>query len=780
MADRSLTTVAAEELLGYAELTQLPESTGTEKLVLKKGNLFAVTGRLGDIFPPGARDQGAYFEDTRFLSKLKLTVAGGPPVVLSSQSTSEYRSQVDLTVTSTSFGGLFADPVNFLHLRREQLVDEQLVERLTLTNFLVHDIDYWVEYEFACDFADQFEVRGARRRSRGTFFLPRVTKDRVTFAYQGRDSVLYRCEMLFPLRPPDQLTRDKARFAFHLGPNQTASIELHAVPSVHEVRSGTTVREAADAARQPGYKPPPILGEEPDSGYRYPGSEREPEPPQPRIFEERVLRARHAYEAWAKESTGVRTADEAFDRAIEQATADLKALTIHWNGRPVISAGIPWYCSPFGRDALITGFQSLLLNPEIARDALLFMAAHQGKRIDDYREEEPGKILHEVRRGELARTGEVPHTPYYGSVDSTPLFLILFAEYLMWTDDRETGNALFPAAEAALRWIDEYGDKDGDGFVEYQRKTDRGLENQGWKDSRDGVPHADGQQASPPIALVEVQGYCIDARRRMARLYRHLGRTDEAKRCTKAAVELARKVEEAFWDPASGTYAIALDGAKKQVKSVASNMGHLLWSRAISSDRARRVASVLLSPEGFNGWGIRTLLRGQKAYNPLSYHNGTIWPHDNSLIAMGMSHYGLQRQVLQILTGAYDAARSFRHYRLPELFCGMSKGEGDLPVSYPVSCSPQAWASGSFFLILRACLGLYPDAPAKSLRIVNPQLPAFLGEVTLKGLRIGNSRLTLHFTRTGEGCFAAVTETEGEPISIRIEVGAQGSARADN
>ncbi|MFL5400313.1 MAG: glycogen debranching N-terminal domain-containing protein [Myxococcales bacterium] len=780
MGDRTLTTVPAEELLGYGDLTQLPESTGTEKLVLKRGNLFAVTGRLGDIFPSGARDQGAYFEDTRFLSKLRLTVAGGPPVVLSSQSTSEYRSQIDLTVTSLSFGGVFADPVNFLHLRREQLADEQLVERLTLTNFLVHDIDYWVEYEFACDFADQFEVRGARRRSRGTFFLPRVEKDRVTFAYQGRDGVLYRCEIFFPLRAPDELSRDKARFAFHLGPNQSASIELHAVPSVHEVRSGTSIREAADAARRPGHKPPPILGEEPESGYRYPGSVDENRAPQPRAFEERVASARQGYESWARESTRVTSADEDFDRAMEQATADLKALNIYWSGKPVISAGIPWYCSPFGRDALITGFQSLLLNPQIARDALFFLAAHQGKRIDDYREEEPGKILHEVRRGELARAGEVPHTPYYGSVDSTPLFLILYTEYLQWTDDRETGQALLPAAEAALRWIEEYGDKDGDGFVEYERKTDRGLENQGWKDSRDGVPHLDGVQAKPPIALVEVQGYCIDARRRMARVYRHLGRTEEARRCTKAALEHARRVDESFWNPSSQTYAIALDGDKNPVRSVTSNMGHLLWSRAIPRERAEKVARALLSPEGFNGWGIRTLSCGQKAYNPLSYHNGTIWPHDNSIIAMGLSHYGMQRQALQILSGAYDAARAFRHYRLPELFCGMSKGDGDLPVSYPVSCSPQAWASGAFFLMLRACLGLYPDAPARSLRIVNPQLPPSIGELTMEGLRIGGSRLTLHFTRTAAGCFASVVGTEGEPISIRIEIGAQGSVRSDS
>src|SRR5438477_413290 len=661
MGDQALTSVAAAELLGYDDLTKLPESTGTEKLVLKRGNLFAVTGRLGDIFPAGARDQGAYFEDTRFLSTLKLTVAGGPPVVLSTQGSAEYTSQIDLTVTSTLFGGLFADPVNFLHLRREQLMDDQFVERLTLTNFLVHEVDYWVEYEFAADFADQFEVRGARRRERGTYFRPQVGRDRVVFAYQGRDGVVYRSEVFFPTRAPDEASAGKARFT-------------------------------------------------------------------------------------------------------------------DWEGRRVISAGVPWYASPFGRDALITGFQALPVNPEVARDALFFLAAHQGKRVDDFREEEPGKILHEIRRGEMARGGEVPHTPYYGSVDSTPLFVILYSEYLQWTDDRATADRLLPAAEAALRWIDEYGDKDGDGFVEYERKTPRGLVNQGWKDSRDGVPHADGTPARPPIALVEVQCYCFDARRRMARRYRQLGRRDDAARCTRKAIQLARRIDEAFWDERTGTYVLALDGEKKQVRSIASNMGHLLWSRAIPDAKARRVARALLSAEGFNGWGIRTLARGQKAYNPLSYHNGTVWPHDNSLIAMGLSHYGMQHQALQILSGAYAAARGFRHYRLPELFCGMERGDQEQPVSYPVSCSPQTWASGTMLLLLRACLGLYPDEPRRTVRLVNPQLPEWASELTLRGMRIANSRVSLHFTRTGQGCFAAVTETQGDPLALRIEVGAGNPA----
>ena len=775
MADRTLVTIGAAELLGYDDLGSLPESTGTDKLVLKRGNLFAVAGRLGDIWPPGARDQGAYFEDTRFLSKLRLCIAGGPPVVLSTQTGAEYTSQVDMTVTSTHFGGVFADPVNFLHLRREQLIDEHFVERVTLTNYLVRDIDYWLEYEFGCDFADQFEVRGAKRRARGAYFRPLVEKDRVVCCYQGRDGVLYRAEIFFPTRPPDEIDESHARFNFHLGPNESTTLELHALPSLHAVRSGTSVREAADAARSEGYRPPPLASEEPDSGWIYPGCHPNHHPPAPRRFDERTARARADYRNWADASARIDTSEEAFKFALQQATADLKALSIHWDGRRVISAGVPWYASPFGRDALITGFQALLVNPEIARDALLFLAAHQGKRVDDFREEEPGKILHEIRRGELARTGEVPHTPYYGSVDSTPLFIILYTEYLRWTDDHATGEQLLPAAEAALRWIEQYGDKDGDGFVEYRRKTERGLRNQGWKDSWDGVPHLDGTPAEPPIALVEVQGYCIDARRRMARLYRQLDRRDDAARCTAAAAKVTRALDQAYWMEKSGCYALALDGEKRQVQTVASNAGHLLFSHVVPEPRARRVARTLMGPDSFSGFGIRTLAKGQRPYNPLSYHNGTIWPHDNSLVAMGFSNYGLQKQAAQVLSAEYDACRQLRHYRLPELFCGMGRGEGDLVVSYPVACSPQAWASGAFFLMLRACLGLYPDAPRKMLKIVNPRLPPFLTELTLSGLRVGNTRISLHFTRSGEGTFAAVREMQGEPLAIRIEVGAQSA-----
>jgi glycogen debranching enzyme len=634
-----------------------------------------------------------------------------------------------------------------------------------------------VEYAFACDFADQFEVRGARRRERGAFFRPLVDKDKVTWLYQGRDAVLYRTEVCFPLRAPDEVGPGRARFRFHLGPNETASLELHAAPSMWTQRSGASVRESADAMRAPGARQAPLLGEEPEGGFLYPGSAHLLSPPAARPYEERVTEARADYRRFAESSTSIRASEASLNGTLQQAVADLKALNIVWDGRRVVSAGIPWYGAPFGRDALITGFQALLVNPDIARDALLFLAAHQGRKVDDFREEEPGKILHEIRRGELARTGEVPHTPYYGSVDSTPLFIILFTEYLQWTDDRSTGEELLPAAEAALHWIDEFGDKDGDGFIEYERKTPRGLQNQGWKDSHDGIPHKDGTPAKAPIALVEVQGYCVDAQRRMARLYRRLGRREEAARCALAAQKLARRLDEAFWMEKEGCYAIALDGEKRQVQSVASNQGHLLWSRALPEARARRVARTLLDPASFSGWGIRTLASGQHAYNPLSYHNGTVWPHDNSLIAQGLANYGLQKHVAALLTGLSEAARQFRHDRLPELFCGMERGQRDLAVSYPVSCSPQAWSSGALFLLVRACLGLFPDAPRKTLKIVNPQLSPWLHELTLSRLRVGRSHVSLHFTRTREGCFAAITESDGEPLAVRIEVGAQRDAQ---
>ncbi|HEY6100618.1 MAG TPA: amylo-alpha-1,6-glucosidase, partial [Anaeromyxobacter sp.] len=575
--------------------------------------------------------------------------------------------------------------------------------------------------------------------------------DRAILRYEGRDGRRYATEVRVEGASTDG--EGPVRLA-RLG-GRGARVELHLDPAEHvEVAFVVSAGiERASRAAIPRVEEGPAL------------------PPRaPARFEERARRTHEAYAAWAASATRFRTSHEIFDVALGQAVADLKALTVHHLGMPVVSAGIPWYTCPFGRDALITGFEALLATPEVARDALRFLARLQGTAEDPTRDEEPGKIPHEIRFGEMAAAGEVPHTPYYGSADATPLFLVLLDEYERWTADAATVNALLPAAEAALGWIDRHGDRDGDGLVEYERRTPKGLRNQGWKDSHDGVPFADGRPAEPPIALVEVQGYAVDARRRMADVYDRRGRRAEADRLRQLARAHAERIEASFWMEEKGTYAIALDRDKRQVDAITSNPGHLLFSRAVGEERARRVVRSLLAPEMWSGWGIRTLGADQPAYNPLSYHDGTVWPHDNALCAAGMATYGMTREAGEVLTGLWHAAEHFRRLRLPELFCGLSRGQGEFPVHYPVACSPQAWSSAAWFLLLRAVLGIFPDAPARALRIVQPQLPPWLDEVVLENLHIGSARATIRFVRGSKGAFPEVVDVQGGPLAVRIEV----------
>jgi glycogen debranching enzyme len=692
------------------------------------------------VAPAGARDLGLFLGDTRHLSAWKFDVKGGPPLCLSTQVSTDYVSQVDFTITSLHEGDLLGkEPVNYVHLRRDQIIDASLVDRFVLTNFLGKPVDQWIEVEWACDFADVFEIRGARRPRRGTYLRPEVDGARVRLRYDGLDRRPYSTEIRIDgvslergegRTWIDRLDGAGARIAFRLAPGEAAEIAF----VVH-------ASQASDA-----------------------------ELPPPRPFEVRARESADAYAEWAEHCTRFSSSNEVLDRTFEQAVADLKALTVHHFGEPVISAGIPWYTCPFGRDALLTGFEALLATPEIARHALRFLARLQGRTVDPSRDEEPGKIPHEIRFGEMAAAGEVPHTPYYGSVDATPLFLVLLCEYFQWTADRATVEELLPAAEGALGWIERHADRDGDGLLEYERQAPRGLRNQGWKDSHDGVPFADGTPAEPPIALVEVQGYAADALRRMAKLYRQLGRPGEAMRLVASARALSMRLDERFWMPERETYAIALDRDKRQVDAVTSNPGHLLFSRAIPEERAGKVAASLLSPEMWTGWGIRTLGKGQKAYNPLSYHDGTVWPHDNAIAAMGMGYYGLTGRAKEVLDGLWAAAQHFPHLRMPELFCGLDRGSGNFPVHYPVACSPQAWASGAWFLLLRACLGLFPDAPRRTLRISAPQLQDGVDHVVLQGLRVGESRATLEFTRNRGATFVALTDVEGPPLNVRIDL----------
>jgi glycogen debranching enzyme len=721
-------TISMEEAVGYAGLPCDRENPVDDALALKHDRLFLLSDRHGDIVPPGNCALGLFEDDTRLLSRYQLRAAGGPPVRLSAQVIEPFRGVVALAITDHTFGGNDWDPKNAIYLRRELMLDDGLLERLTITSYLPRPIDYWMELLYGCDFADIFEVRGWKRDARGEFFAPAVDDDGVRFSYRGRDGATIESAIRFRDRP-DSVERDRARWVFSLEPNQPVQLEWR-------VGSGGRAKRSGGA------------------------------------FVERRDRLRGEYDAWREGCSCWSSDVEAFDAALARATDDLRSLYVHVDDARVVSAGIPWYSTIFGRDSIITSIETLPLTPRIAVDTLRYLARRQGRVENDYTEEQPGKILHELRRGEMARSGEIPHVPYYGTIDATPLWIILLHETWRWTGDDALLRSLLPNLRRALEWVDRYGDIDGDGLIEYARTSERGLVNQGWKDSGDGVPYPDGRLPEPPIALVEVQGYAYDAKLRAADLFRHLGDDDAAARLRSEADRLRAQVLDRFWIEELGTFALALDGDKRPLPTVTSNAGHLLWSRLPDVARAQRVASTLLAPDMNSGWGIRTLSARHPVFNPMSYHDGSVWPHDNALIVMGMSHYGIAPRATPIVSAVYEAATSVELSRLPELYCGMTRGDATRPVLYPVSCSPQAWASGALFLMLQGVLGIMPDVPAHELHIRNPVLPDFLGELTITGLAVGGSRVALHFVRRASRTLVNLlaVEAEDDPIKVRIEL----------
>jgi glycogen debranching enzyme len=478
-------------------------------------------------------------------------------------------------------------------------------------------------------------------------------------------------------------------------------------------------------------------------------------------FDVAVHHLRRSYEEWERDSTQIVTDNELFNQLLDRSLRDLRALFTRTDEGSILAAGIPWYVTVFGRDSLIASHQLLSVNPTPAREALEVLAARQGTAVDDWRDEQPGKILHEVRDGELARAGIVPHTPYFGSVDSTPWFLILYAQHFRWTGDLELARRLLPNADAALRWIDEYGDLDGDGFVEYVTRSPLGIRNQGWKDSFDSVVHADGRPAEPPIALAEVQAYVYMAKSRVADVYRALGDDARADRLLKEAEELRRRYNEVFWMDDERYFAMALDGDKRPVRTVTSNPGHGLYCGIVDDDKASMLAKRLLAPDMFSGWGIRTMSKSAAAYNPMSYHNGSVWPHDNALIAAGLKRYGFARSTNRVATALFDAAIHADYLRLPELFCGFTRRTPNRPVSYPVACSPQAWAAGSPYLMLQAILGISARAHENLLTVNKPHLPTWLNTVEVRNLAVGDSRISLVFRRETEITSFSLLNREG-------------------
>jgi glycogen debranching enzyme len=707
---------------------QAIEPRKVNNLTLIDGKTFLSTTVAGDISPAGAPDVGFFHDDTRFLSQLELRVSGHRAVVLSSSTENTFASQIELTTGNINLRESFDLPENTIHIRREQLLARQVFfDHFTFQNFNLAGVDLLIEMSFDADFVDVFQVRGTARERHGQYFQPVVGESRLAFHYRGLDGVMRRTDI--QMSPaPNQIMDRTARWELKLASLGEFKIEITTSPYVEGRES----------------------------------------PSNPYDFNANLDYRRHAIHEWREQSTRFDSSHGIFSTALDTAISDFHALQINDGHEHVLAAGIPWFATIFGRDSIIAAYQALSINPQIAMDTLRVLARYQGTEYNDWRDEEPGKILHEYRNGEMTRCGEMPFGPYYGSIDATPLFLILLSETYNWTADEGLVRELLPAAFRALDWIDRYGDLDGDGFVEYLRRSRKGLLNQGWKDSWDANMRPNGQVATPPIALIEVQGYVYDAKYRMASLLRSFGDPTRAERLRKEAIDLARRVEKSFWMPNEGFYAMALDGNKKQVSVVSSNPGHLLFTRILTRERARSVVGRMMRDDMFTGWGWRTLAASERIFNPLSYHRGSVWPHDNSLIAHGMALNEFRTPALRVLSALFDAALEFRDYRLPELFCGVQRREKDEPVHYPVSCSPQSWASGAMFLILNSVLGIRPTAHRKELNIVNPTLPTWLDQLRVRNLRIGNSRVGLDFNRHGDRTYCNVVEIEGEKLLVNV------------
>jgi glycogen debranching enzyme len=680
-----------------------------QRRALKHGDTFIVVDSHGDIGASLGGPDGLFHDDTRFLSHLELRLNNLQPLLLGSNVRDDNTLlAVDLTNPDIYAGEHIVLQKDIIHVARTIFLwRDTAYQRIGIRNHGLEPVEIALSLRFDNDFADLFEVRGERRQRRGATSRRLIADThQVLLSYKGLDDAWRRTTLTFDPRP-DELTESAASYRLALQPHESVPIFLL-----------ISCREAVED--------------------------------QPRPFLRGLLAAHRDLRRETRGMASVETSNNLFNEVLCRSAADLGMLMTATPQGRYPYAGIPWYSTTFGRDGLITAIEMLWCDPSMARGVLRRLAAFQAKDVDFASDAEPGKILHEMRAGEMAALREVPFGLYYGSVDSTPLFVLLAGLYVERTGDDAMLRELWPAIEAALAWIDGPGDADRDGFVEYFRKTAQGLANQGWKDSHDAIFHADGSPAQGPIALAEVQGYVYAAKQSAARCAWRLGYFDLANKLESDAQRLAERFEAAFWCPEIETYALALDGAKRPCAVRTSNAGQILFTGIARPERAGRVAAGLLGPRFFSGWGIRTVARGEARYNPMSYHNGSIWPHDNALIALGFARYGLGRAVATVSQGLFDAATYMDLRRLPELFCGFQRERRRGPTLYPVACAPQAWASATPFSLVQALLGLEFAPDQDEIRLRNPYLPPFLDEITIRNLRLGDSVSDLKVRRHGQ------------------------------
>lgn len=693
---------------------------------LKDGDAFAVLDSRGDIGTSANTVEGLFYRDTRFLSHMELRLQGKKLLLLNS-TTHDDKAALTVELANPDLE-LDADQLpreNIFVERTKFLWKSVCYERLSIKNFGPVARRLTFEYLFKADFRDLFEVRGMTRAKRGQILPGSLENHRVEFHYRGLDKLDRRTFLAFS-PPPHSLAKDKSTHHVTLEPGAQTSIFVSAAFEEGETTEVTSFFHA----------------------YR----------------ESRRARRRRTYNI-----ATVQSSSELFNEVACRSTSDVYTLISPTNEGIYPYAGIPWFSTVFGRDGILTAMSMLWIDPKIARGVLRTLAAYQATGLDPKSDASPGKILHELRHGEMANLGEVPFRRYYGSVDSTPLFIMLAGMYLRTTGDAETISEIWPNIKAALAWIDNYGDLDGDGFVEYQPESSGSLTNQGWKDSHDSVFHADGTDAAGPLALCEVQGYVFAAKRFAAGMAEQLGFADQAAHLSADADILRARFETAFWDEQMGTYVLALDGEKRACRVRTSNAGHALFTGIASPERARRVADGLMNRNGFSGWGIRTLAQGEPRYNPMSYHNGSVWPHDNAVIATGFARYGFKADAARVFEGLFDAAKHQELRRLPELFCGFMRRPRRGPTPYPVACSPQAWSASAMFGILGACLGIEQDYSANELRVREPSLPASLNELMLHNFRLGASRADLRMHRYGTEVATTVLSREGDARIVVVK-----------
>ncbi len=703
-------------------------------LVLKDHDLFFLCPPHGSIPLGGDHGFGLYYHDCRFLNGYQFAMADSRLDTLVATAARGFTALVELTNPDIDRSEQLIEKEQLGVLWERTVDGESLVleDRFELRNYGVHRAEIPVSLDFSAGFESIFTIRGLAAGRRGTLRQPEWRDGKLHFRYDGADGVRRTLTVAFSQKPRS-IQGTKSDFSFPV--DSGGCQELKVTIGITESTNGADARRAG--------------GDGPDARTA------------------RADKERKADESLAAQTT-VRTDSATLRNVLDRSLRDLQMLKSWLEGEPYFAAGVPWYVALFGRDSLVASYQMLAFDPDIAAHTLRLLAKYQGQKEDAWRDEEPGKIMHELRVGERAHLNEIPQTPYYGSVDSTPLFLGLVAHHASWTGSLDLFNELRPNIEAGLEWCTKCGDRNADGFLDYATGSKGGLSNQGWKDSGDAISNADGSLATAPIALVEVQGYLYMAKRGLSDLYARAGDRQRAAQLMNEAAALKKAFNKAFWLDDLQFYALALQKDDRPCEVVASNPGQALWTGIVDEDKAERVVRRLFAKDMFNGWGIRTLSSEAKRYNPIGYHVGTVWPHDNSIIAAGLRTYGFSEEACNVFGSITEAAIHFPHYRLPEVFAGFTRDRFTVPVRYPVACHPQAWAAGSIPFLVQSLLGLSPDAFDRRLRIINPVLPAFVHHLELHGLRVGSARVDLRFARgTGGLVSVDVIKTEGQ---VQVEV----------